>query len=217
MNGWRRFLSLLLTAVLLLGMFPGTAMATGCHDTHDADCGYAEAAPEVPCDHICDEGCAVCAHICDEGCAEGCVHVCGEGCGVCAHVCPDGCAYEAATEGAPCGHSCEVCTVTTVSSWTWVDPEEYIEDGELSLPGVSQEQSVDFDTVLELLPKAVSTEYGELPVEFTCPEFPEAATGGEYLFTATLPEGYILAGEAAPLTVKVILGGADIRSYGSES
>ena len=207
MDVWRRFLSLLLTAALILGAFPGTALAEGCHDRHDEYCGYQESRPGVPCDHVCDESCVSCAHICDEGCAEGCAHVCDESCTGCTHACPDGCAYEAATEGTPCAHECEVCSAVTVSSWTWVDPEENLEDGELSLPGVSEANAVDFDTVLEFLPAAVSTEFGELPVEFTCPDFPETATGGEYLFTATLPEGYILAGEAAPLTVKVILGG----------
>lgn len=232
MNGWRRFLSLLLTAVLILGLIPGTALATGCHESHDEACGWREADPGVPCDHICDGSCAVCthscdesctaacAHVCDEGCAGGCVHscdegcfgpcthVCGEDCALCAHVCDGSCAYIAPQEGAPCTHSCEECSVKTVHSWSWVDPEGNLEEGELALPGVGEQQPVDLAAVLELLPAAVSTEYGDLAVRFSCPGFPEAATGGEYTFTAVLPEGYVL-GEGAPaLTVRVILGGA---------
>ena len=69
---FRRPLSLPLTVVLFLFMFPSAAFAAErpeCMHTHDADYGYVAAVEEVPCDMGCTDtdGSSVLNHI--EGCA----------------------------------------------------------------------------------------------------------------------------------------------------
>ena len=46
----------------------------------------------------------------------------------------------------------------------------------------------------------------ELALTWSCGDFPETASAGEYTFTAALPEGYTLGEETAAPTVPVILG-----------
>jgi len=48
----------------------------------------------------------------------------------------------------------------------------------------------------------------ELALTWSCGDFPETASAGEYTFTAALPEGYTLGEETAAPTVAVVLGGA---------
>lgn len=111
--------------------------------------------------------------------------------------------------------------VKNILSWTFVD-DDYLNLGELPLPGVNADNPIDFDTVVSMLPTGISAEIegipGETPLDLTwsCPEYKQG--GGswpvtrEYLFTAALPEGY--ACDPLP-TVKVTLGGADFEAeYG---
>lgn len=95
-----------------------------------------------------------------------------------------------------------------ITEWSWVDPDEFLVDGELALPGASARNIADYDTVLSMLPTAISCEHGEIPVTLSCPDYPaEGAYEGVYTFTASLPEGYELDAEAKELSVPVILGG----------
>ena len=92
----KRFLSVLLSVLLVLGSIPVTAMAetteseeTGLcehHPQHTAECGYMEAQEEIPC---------------NMGCAD------TDGDGTVDHA--KGCTYQPAVEGHPCTYVCEIC------------------------------------------------------------------------------------------------------------
>lgn len=106
--------------------------------------------------------------------------------------------------------------IKTITGWTFVD-DENLNEGELSMPGVSVDNQADFDTAVSMLPTQISAEIeGEAEpatldiTGWSCPEYIKDTDGnwpltGDYTFTAALPEGYA----CAPLpTVKVVLGGA---------
>ncbi|MDD6967543.1 MAG: YDG domain-containing protein [Firmicutes bacterium] len=99
-----------------------------------------------------------------------------------------------------------------VTSWQWVDEEEYIDPikNELLITFASIENPVYLWSILEVLPTAlyatVDGEVVELPLgEWKCDDYPTAgAYQGEYVFKTTLPEGYVLAEDAAALEVPVV-------------
>ena len=203
-----------------------SCIATNCvHNHEDLGCTWVEAVEAAPCEHEEDCDCpeAVpahwdCAHTCSA--ESGCVRQ------FCTHDCTDvTCGYTPAVDGSPCTHSCEQCApketeapaAKLIESWTWVDPEEYLTKGELSIPGVNAEQPASLDLVLSFLPTAIVAEaYGEIPVTFSCDTYPaEGAYSGSYTFTAALPEGYELAEGAKPLTVPVTLGEAEVLADGT--
>ena len=101
----------------------------------------------------------------------------------------------------------------TVTAWEWIGADN-LNEGTLPLTGAGEANPVDFDTVVTMLPTGItatvagSEEPAELALTWSCEGFPETASGGEYTFTAELPEGYALGKEAAALTVPVVLGGA---------
>ena len=127
----------------------------------------------------------------------------------------------------PDGHEGE-CQLTpandaltqTVTSWTFVDGEN-VNEGVLPLTGISAEQQASFDTVVGMLPTQISAVIGDnadpatLDISgWSCGEYTQDENGnwpltGDYTFTAALPVGYALGGDAAPLTVNVILGGGN--------
>ena len=99
----------------------------------------------------------------------------------------------------------------TVTAWEWIGADN-LNEGVLPLPGVSAENPVDLATVVSMLPTGItatvdgSADSVELALTWSCGDFPETASAGEYTFTAALPEGYTLGEETASLTVPVILG-----------
>lgn len=103
-----------------------------------------------------------------------------------------------------------------ISSWGWIDEQEVLdsENGVLALPGASEEQPALFEMVVSLLPKEIQALVGESQEtvvlgEWSCETYPgDGAFSGSYVFTAALPEGYVLAEAAEPLTITVELGGA---------
>ena len=161
----------------------------------------------------------------EEKAADACTHVCSEESGCitkelnCPHVHDETCGY---SEGSPCTFDpsdCELCNFQenpaeqTILSWEWIGADN-LNEGVLPLPGVSAENPVDLDTVVTMLPTGItatvagSEEPAELALTWSCEGFPETASGGEYTFTAALPEGYTLGEETAAPTVAVVLGGA---------
>ncbi|MBS6954928.1 MAG: hypothetical protein KH230_17060 [Enterocloster asparagiformis] len=122
----------------------------------------------------------------------------------------------------------EAWTETVITGWEWIDPDEMLTDGGLALPGVNPENQADFDTVVSMLPEKIEASMIETATgsnarqqsEITlsgwkCSTYKQDNTGawpvtGEYIFTNTLPEGYALSDEAAPLEIKVTLGGANM-------
>ncbi len=94
-----------------------------------------------------------------------------------------------------------------ISRWEWVD-EEKILDPETGVLCLSSEEPILFEQVAELLPKAILATVGEeaqtIPLDHWDPQdYPQetGANSGSYLIEATLPEGYTLAEDAAPLTL----------------
>ena len=160
----------------------------------------------------------------EEKAADACTHVCSEESGCitkelnCPHVHDETCGY---SEGSPCTFDpadCELCNFQenpaeqTILSWEWIGADN-LNEGVLPLPGVSAENPVDLATVVSMLPTGItatvdgSADSVELALTWSCGDFPETASAGEYTFTAALPEGYTLGEETAALTVPVILGG----------
>ena len=132
----------------------------------------------------------------------------------------DGHEGECVTELPPANDS----LVKTITGWTFVD-DENLNEGELALPGVSMDNQADFDTVFSMLPTQISAEIESEAeastldiIGWSCPEYIQDGDDnwpltGDYIFTATLPEGY--ACDPLP-AVKVLIGGANLyaNEYG---
>lgn len=182
-----------------------------CPHVHDETCGYSEGSPctfdpsdcelcnptdsgepEAPAECICETLCT--ADSVNPDCP-----VCGaEGADLtaCAGTVEEG-------DAAP----------QTVTAWEWIGADN-LNEGVLPLSGVSAENPVDLDAVVSMLPTGItatvdgSADSVELALTWSCGDFPETASAGEYTFTAALPEGYTLGEETAAPTVAVVLGGA---------
>ena len=110
---------------------------------------------------------------------------------------------------------CELCGLTEITSWSWVDELESLTGKQRAcLPGTSEETPALFGDITALLPAEITAATGDGVETVTldgwaCQEYPEAgAYTGSYAFTANLPEGFTLAADAPALTVTVELGGA---------
>ena len=191
-----------------------------CPHVHDETCGYSEGSPCTfdPSDcELCnptDSGepeapaeCT-CVTLCTEGSINPDCPVCGaEGADLaaCAGTVEEG---DTAEETDPAQNPAE----QTILSWEWIGADN-LNEGVLDLPGVSAATPVDFDAVVSMLPTGVtatvdgSADPVELALTWSCGDFPETASAGEYTFTAALPEGYALGEETAGLAVSVVLGG----------
>ena len=123
-----------------------------------------------------------------------------------------------------------------ITAWEWIDPEEYLTDGILALPGAGRENPAFVEDVTALLPEKIQakvaavnaaedgeeteedaeaapeTEDAEITLTgWKCASYPEdGAYEGTYTFTAFLPEGFVLAEDAAALEVEVELGGGEM-------
>ena len=222
-----------------------------CHHEHDESCGYKEA---QDCGYVCeicngtkpedtkententeasDTDTAEC--ICETLCTEDSIN---EDCSVCG--------AEGADLSSCKGEKAEVQEVTgekVITAWEWIDPEEYLTDGILALPGAGRENPAFVEDVTALLPEKIQakvaavnaaedgeeteedaeaapeTEDAEITLTgWKCASYPEdGAYEGTYTFTAFLPEGFVLAEDAAALEVEVELGGGEMLLRGGES
>ncbi len=226
----------------------GTSGLCKHHTAHDEICGYVEDTAESPCTHEhgaeCYIGVTSCTHTHTEECfsilgngvsgndampaeaAEptGCSHVCSASSGCiwqelyCPHKHGENCGYVPAVEGHPCTYVCEVCSLTEITAWSWVDALEVIDpvSGILALSEADAESPVFYDEIVDILPTEITatTEDGTKAVAldgWTCDNYPEeGACTGSYLFNAVLQEGYALAENAPALTVKVEFGGVAV-------
>ena len=166
-----------------------------------------------------------CPHICDED--SGCITLQLD----CAHEHDDECGYG---EGTACSFNpedCEICESkdsgkniipsdeeNIITAWTFIDEDEKLVDGVLALPGANEKNPAGYEDIISLLPAQItaSADEGEIPLTLTwrCPSFPDGgAYSGEYIFTATLPDGYTLDKNAAALCVKVEIGSEEISLY----
>lgn len=134
----KRFLSIILTACLVMGVMPtaafaseneqtdniiiGTSSLCEHHPEHTTECGYEEAFEGHECMHEHDESCGYeeaveCSHEHTEECGENgesCTHEHDDECGyaeaqACTHEHDDECGYVEAFEGSPCTFTCNIC------------------------------------------------------------------------------------------------------------
>lgn len=177
---------------------PCTFDPSDCELCNPTDSGEPEAPAECTCETLCtadsvNPDCPVCS-------AE------GADLAACAGTVEEG---DAAEETDPAQNPAE----QTILSWEWIGADN-LNEGVLPLPGVSAENPVDLATVVSMLPTGItatvdgSADPVELALTWSCGDFPETASAGEYTFTAALPEGYTLGEETAAPTVAVVLGGA---------
>ena len=226
----------------------GTSGLCKHHTAHDETCGYVEETAESPCTHEhgteCYTGVTSCTHTHTEECfsvlgngvsdndatpaeaaeSTGCSHVCSASSGCieqelnCPHEQDENCGYVPAVEGHPCTYVCELCSLTGITAWSWVDALEVIDpaSGILALSGADAENPVFYDEIVDILPAEITatTEDGTETVTldgWNCDNYPEeGACTGSYLFNAVLPEGYALAENAPALTVQVEFGGVAV-------
>ncbi len=218
------------------------------HTAHDETCGYVEGIEGSPCTHEHGAECYTeitsCTHTHTEECypvldndisgndatpsepAEPteCSHVCSaeSGCIVqelnCLHEHDENCGYVQEVEGHPCTYVCELCGLTEITEWSWVDEQEIIdpESGVLALPGASAKKPVLYDEIVDMLPTEITATTEDDTETVTldgwdCDNYPEeGAYTGSYLFNAALPDGYALAEDAPALTVTVKFGGVAV-------
>lgn len=201
------------------------------------------------CQHVHDESCysdGVLPAEGEEKEPDKCTHACSEesGCvtkvNACVHTAHDGCGYVEAVAGSPCTYQCEQCTGasepellledTVLTDWEWVDPDEWLDEtGSFTMPGVTEDYPAYFEDVVEYLPTQITALIDGVEVTldlgvWECDDYPmETGTSqGEFVFTATLPEGYVLAdgSNTLPLPVTVapmdLSDGEDVSGYDNQ-
>ena len=223
-----------------------------CHHEHDENCGYQEA---QDCGYVCeicngteledtennaendaenagtDTAECICETLCTEDSINGDCPVCGT-----EDADLSRCKGEKTKEQEKTGEK-------VITAWEWIDPEEYLTDGMLALPGAGRENPAFVEDVTALLPEKIQakvaavnaaedgeeteedaeaapeTEDAEITLTgWKCASYPEdGAYEGTYTFTAFLPEGFVLAEDAAALEVEVELGGGEMLLRGGES
>ena len=104
-------------------------------------------------------------------------------------------------EGAP--------DTVSISSWAWVG-DENLTEGKIYLPGLNSLDQESFESVKPLLPSAIKVEGSEeaLDVSWAFESLKAGSNENEFTLSASLPQGYILAEEAQPLSLLLVLGGA---------
>ena len=193
------------------------------------------------CQHVHDESCysdGVLPAEGEEKAADACAHTaCTEesGCVTKAHTCAhkhDGsCGYVEAVAGSPCTYQCDLCTGasepellledTVLTDWEWVDPDEWLDEtGSFAMPGVTEDCPAYFEDVVEYLPTQITALIDGVEVtldlgDWSCDDYPvETGTSqGEFVFTATLPEGYVLADGSNTLPLPVTVAPMDLSDW----
>ena len=136
----KRLLACLLTAAMLVSLFPLPALAAEAepyteglchhHQEHSYEvCGYVEAVEGQPCGHVHDGACGFVEAVpevpCDMDCAEidvdsqivhaeDCAYAPEVEAAPCQHEHYELCGYMEAVEGRPCGYVCHICPVQTL-------------------------------------------------------------------------------------------------------
>lgn len=108
--------------------------------------------------------------------------------------------------------------VKNITGWKYVG-NDYLDEGELAIPGINKDNPADFDMVVSMLPSALlaeiedETETVQVDItDWSCPQYKKDAdenwpVAGDFIFTAVLQEEY----SCDPLpTVNVRLGGAAV-------
>lgn len=110
-----------------------------------------------------------------------------------------------------------------IFDWQWEDNNVFLNGDVLALPGVNEENPIDFEEIVSLLPENImATIEGQeetevLSISWLSDGFTDGAIEGSYIFEAKLPEGYVLTKDAEEMTVKVELGGAQVMPVRNSS
>ena len=199
-----------------------------CGHVHDEACGYSEGTAGSPCTYVCE----ICGESEDSSGAE-VPSGTGDSSGVGDSSGAEGSSGTedpSGTEDSSGTENSEESEILqrTVCSWTWVDLDErLLQDGDawlLNLSDSGLETPVSEQEIAELLPEEITVVLNEAETAsdsnaagkeslslggWYCDEYPEeGAVNGSFLFTANLPEGYVLEDGAETLEVTVQLGGA---------
>ena len=110
---------------------------------------------------------------------------------------------------------------TVLTSWAWVDPDEWLDEtGSFAMPGVTEDCPAFFEDVVEYLPTQITALIDGVEVTldlgvWECDDYPmETGTSqGEFVFTATLPEGYVLADGSNTLPLPVTVAPMDLSDW----
>lgn len=209
-----------MVVTMVVGYFPAYAKETTdtelehyCihHPSHTPECGYTAPTEGSPCTHQHDEACGY-----EEGVEDSCTHQHDETCG-----------YAAPSEGTPCSYQVNGCPYC-VSSWSWADARQLLNDSDgswqLSLQEVSQDNRMTRDTLTELLPKQITavTDDGEekkLDVTWDLSAIPEeGAYEGTYQVTASLTDdNYAFTDDVLSPAVNVQLDGKETYAAAENS
>lgn len=110
-----------------------------------------------------------------------------------------------------------------IFDWQWEDNNGFLNGNILALPGVNEENPIDFEEIVSLLPKSIiATIEGQeetelLSISWLSDGFIDGAIEGSYIFEAKLPEGYVLTKDAEEMVVQVELGGAQMMPVRNNS
>ena len=225
----KRILSIIMVLSMCLSMLPTAAFAaedTGLcehHPEHTEECGYKEAVAGADCTHEHTAECYTLGVLPDEDTDSNNAYELGDDTEqvntlACPHVHDEDCGYVEAVEASPCTYECALCALTEITAWSWIDEWEIIDPdtGVVALLGASERTPAYFDDIVSMLPVEITAtvEGGEEIVAldgWACPGYPEeGAYSGSYIFTAALPEEYVLGLGTLELAVTVELGGAAV-------
>ena len=112
-------------------------------------------------------------------------------------------------------------TEKVITDWAWVDPDEWLDEtGSFAMPGVTEDCPAYFEDVVEYLPTQITALIDGVEVTldlgvWECDDYPmETGTSqGEFVFTATLPEGYVLADGSNTLPLPVTVAPMDLSDW----
>ena len=217
----KRVLAVFLTCVFVLGLLPLPAFALEtdsgglcphhtehsyevcgyieavegqpCGHVHNGDCGFAEAAEEIPCDMGCAEAGENGQTVHDEGCA---YTPAAEG-APCLHEHDGECGYVPADPGQPCGYDCRICPVQEMLD-ALPDAEDVTADNragaEAQLAAIdgaradlTDEEAGELDisryqAVVSALAALDEQAGAEVPVAAAAEQFPALTPGETYFF-----------------------------------
>lgn len=199
------------------------------HQVHTAECGYVEAVAGSPCNHEHDSACGYapvseevpCNMSCIDNDSDGiidhvpeCAYQPGSEGSPCMHSHDKNCGYIEAVVGSPCIYKCEICSALSNGINTFEDTDENVQLSSVAvLTEAISTQEVSLGTSLESLNlptelNAVTAEGTDVTITGVIWEATPAYTGGTagtYLFTAVLPQGYVLVegAELPKITVTV--------------
>ncbi len=113
--------------------------------------------------------------------------------------------------------------IKQIFDWQWEDNNGFLNGNILALPGVNEDNPIDFEEIVSLLPKSIiATIEGQeetelLSISWLSDGFTDGAIEGSYIFEAKLPEGYVLTKDAEEMAVQVELGGAQMMPVRNSS